>query len=60
MLSKFLLVIDENWNENKDIKEFIGDFIPALLGYSSLESNDQIKHKNVEKLLHLFSFINKK
>lgn len=59
-ISKFLLVIDENWNENKDIKKFIGAFIPALLGYSSLESNDQIKHKNIEKLLHLFSFSNKK
>ena len=59
-INKFLLLLDENWNENKDIKEFIEIFIPALLGYSSLESNDQIKHKNVEKLLHLISLSNKK
>ena len=30
-ISKFFLLIDENLNDNKDIKEFIGVFIPSLL-----------------------------
>jgi len=55
-INKFLLLIDEHWNENKDIKKFIDVFIPALLGYSLLESNDQTKHKNIEKLIHPYFF----
>ena len=55
-INKFLLLIDEHWNENKDIKKFIDAFIPALLGYSLLEFNDQTKHKNIEKLIHPYFF----
>ena len=58
-ISKFLLLIDENWNDNKDIKEFIGVFIPSLLGYSLLESKEQIKNKNIEILCKLISLNHK-
>ena len=55
-IKKFLDLIKDKSNGNNDnLKEFLGVFIPSLLGYSRNDSNNVNEKKNVDKLMGLLN-----
>ena len=60
-IEKFLNLIKDNKAEEIDnFKEFLDNFIPCLLGYSSNKIKKKTMQENIAKLEKLFEFINKK
>ena len=60
-IAKFLNLIKDNKVEEIDkFKDFLDNFIPCLLGYSSNKINNKNMQENIVKLEKLFEFINKK